>query len=175
MLVRAYRRQNRSPFISAIAANPFGAHDDFNPESGHVIPGLIRRADEARRRREPTLTVWGTGKPRREFIAAQDLADACIFLMNHYDDSDPINIGTGVNLTIAEVAAAVASAVGYRGRLRFDSTKADGAPLKCLDSSPLSALGWRPSADFDSALSETYQWFLQHVIKEESAHGCAAV
>lgn len=174
-LVQAYRRQYGSHFVSAIAANPFGPHDDFNPEAGHVIPALIRRAHEARRSQDPTLTVWGTGTPRREFIAAKDLADACLFVMKNYNDAQPINLGTGIHLTIAEVANAVTSTVGYQGKLRFDATKANGAPLKCLDSTPLRALGWRPSVDFASALAETYQWFLHHVIKEEHAHGCAAV
>jgi GDP-L-fucose synthase len=175
MLCKAYRRQYGSRFVSAIAANPFGPHDDFSPEAGHVIPALMRRAYEARQRQDSTLTVWGTGAPRREFISAEELADACLFVMNHYEGDDPINLGTGINLTIAEVAAAVAGVVGYQGQIRFDPARPDGAPLKCLDSSPLRALGWRPSADFASALSATYQWFLHHVIKEESAHGCAPV
>src|SRR5262249_52993148 len=148
-----------SRFITAFPANPFGPHDDFSPRSGHVIPSLIRRAHEARRRGEPVLTVWGTGIPRREVIYAPDLADACLFVMQHYDAPEPINLGGAIELSIAEVARAVAEVVGYRSRLRFDAAKPDGMPRKALDSRPLRALGWRPTTDFHTALAETYDWF----------------
>jgi GDP-L-fucose synthase len=175
VLCQAYRQQYGLRCITAIAANPFGPHDDFSPEGGHVIPALLRRAHEARQRQEPTLTVWGTGTPRREFIAARDLADACLFVMRHYDGPEPINLGTGIDLSIAEVAHAVARAVDFRGTIRFDPTRPNGAPLKMLDSTPLRALGWCPSVPFASALAETYQWFLHQVLMEERTHGCAAV
>jgi GDP-L-fucose synthase len=163
-LCAAYRRQYGAPFVTAIPANPFGPHDDFGPESGHVIPALIRRAHEARQNGEPTLTVWGTGAPVREFLYAPDLADACLFVMGRYDGEAPINLGGGETLSIAEAARAVAEVVGYTGELVFDASKPDGMPLKVLDSRPLRALGWRPSTDFRTALAQTYDWFLRHAL-----------
>lgn len=174
-LCDAYRRQYGSLFITAFPANPFGPHDDFTADGGHVLPALIRRAHEAKVRGEPTLTVWGTGTPRREFLFARDLADACLFVMEHYDDEPPINLGVGTDLSIAEAARAVAEVVGYRGRIVFDASHPDGAPLKRLDSSPLHALGWRPAVDFRPALSETYHWFLHHAVTEDPAHVRQAV
>lgn len=174
-LCRAYRRQYGVRFITAFPANPFGPHDDFTAAGGHVVPALIRRAHEAMLRDEPTLTVWGSGAARREFLFARDLADACLFLLRRYDDEPPINIGSGVELTIAEVAAAVAEAVGYRGRIVFDASRPDGAPRKALDSRPLRALGWRARTTFAAALAETYHWFLQHRVTEDLAHGHATL
>lgn len=174
-LCDAYRRQYGCRFITAFPANPFGPHDDFGPDSGHVIPALLRRAHEAKGRGDRELTVWGTGFPRREFIYSRDLADACLFAMQHYDGERPINLGGGTDLSIADAARTIAEVVGFRGRLGFDASKPDGAPLKALDSSELLALGWRPSTDFRSAVAETYTWFLQHVAKEGADHACAAV
>jgi GDP-L-fucose synthase len=159
-LCDAYRRQHGAPFITAIPANAYGPHDDFSHEGGHVIPALIRRAHEAKLRDEPELTVWGTGTPRREFIFARDLADAAVFVMDCYDGPEPINLGGGADLSIAEAAHLVAGAVGYRGRIRFDASQPDGMPLKMLDAGPLRSLGWRLSVDFPTGLAETYEWFL---------------
>jgi GDP-L-fucose synthase len=161
-LCDAYRRQYGARFVTAIPANAFGPHDDFSPDGGHVIPALIRRAHEAKLRDEPALTVWGTGTPRREFLFARDLADACLFVLRHHEGPEPINLGGGIELTVADAARAVVHAVGYRGRLTFDASRPDGAPRKVLDSGPLRALGWRPSVDFRTALAETYDWFLRH-------------
>jgi GDP-L-fucose synthase len=161
-LCAAYREEFAAPFVTAIPANPFGPHDDFSDEAGHVIPALLRRAHEAKLDSLPSLTVWGSGRPRREFLCTSDLADACVFVMRNYDGAHPINLGGGVALSIAEVARAVAEVVGYRGRLVFDASKPDGMPLKMLDSRPLQALGWRPTTDFATALAQTYDWFLQH-------------
>jgi GDP-L-fucose synthase len=174
-LCEAYRRQYGARFITAFPSNPFGPHDDFGPEVGHVIPALIRRAHEAKRRCDPELWVWGTGKPRRDFIYSRDLADACLFVMRHYDGPEPINLGGATNLSIAEVARAVVEVVGYPGRLRFDAGKPDGMPLKALDTSRLRRLGWRPSTSFRTALAATYAWFLHHVVKEDPTHVRAAV
>jgi GDP-L-fucose synthase len=162
-LCAAYRHQHGSPFVTAIPCNAFGPHDDFTADGGHVIPALLRRAHEARLADAPTLTVWGTGAPRRDFLCAGDVADACLFVMRHYDGAEPINLGSGVALSIAEVARSVVATVGYRGGLCFDPSQPDGAPLKMLDSLPLHALGWRPRTDFMTALAETYEWFLAHV------------
>jgi GDP-L-fucose synthase len=174
-LCDAYRRQYGCRFIIAIPTNSFGPHDDFSPDSGHVIPALIRRAHEAKARDDPNLVIWGTGIPRREFLFSRDLADACLFVMRNYDGDQPINVGGGSVLSIAEAARTVADVVGFQGRLTFDSTKPDGAPLKALDASELLALGWRPSTDFRSAIEQTYHWFLQHCITEDLAHERTAI
>ncbi len=174
-LCAAYRRQYGARFITAIPANTFGPHDDFSPDGGHVLAALLRRAHEAKAHDEPELVVWGTGLPRREFVYSRDLADACVFVLRHYDGEQPINLGGGPVLSIAEAAQAVVDVVGYRGRLRFDATRPDGARLKALDSTPLRSLGWRPATDFQTALKETYAWFLHHACTEAPADVRAAV
>ncbi len=161
-LCDAFRRQHGCRFITGFPANAFGSHDDFAPESGHVIPALIRRAHEAKENGDAVLAVWGSGTPRREFIFSSDLASACLFVMEKYDGDAPINLGGGTDLSIAEVARTVAEVVGFRGRLVFDTTKPDGAPLKALDSAPLLAMGWRATTKFQDAVAETYEWFLRH-------------
>jgi GDP-L-fucose synthase len=160
-LCQAYRQQYDCCFITGFPASPFGRHDDFGLDSGHVITALIRRAHQATVNGERELTVWGTGKPRREFIFSRDLADACLFAMQHYDGAAPINLGGGANLSIADAASTIAEVVGFRGRIVLDTSKPDGAPLKALDSSVLRSLGWRPTTDFRSAVAETYEWFLR--------------
>lgn len=162
-LCAAYRQQYGANFVTAIPANPFGPHDDFSADGGHVIPALLRRTDQARLDGEPTLTIWGTGAPLREFLYAADLADACVFVMRQYDGAGPINLGGGVEGSIADVAHAIAEVVGYRGQLLFDATRPDGAPRKCLDASELLGLGWRPRTAFFDALERTYRWYLDHV------------
>ncbi len=158
-LCAAYRRQYGANFVTAIPANLFGPHDDFNPDSGHVLPALLRRCHEARLRDEPEVIVWGMGTARREFLFTRDLADACVFVMRHYDGAEPINLGGAEDVSILEAAHAVADVVGYRGRLRCDPSKPDGMALKRLDCSPLARLGWRPGTEFRTALAETYKWF----------------
>jgi GDP-L-fucose synthase len=167
-LCEAYRRQYEAPFVTAIPANAFGPRDDFSAEDSHVVPGLIRRFHEANERGESEVRVWGSGRPRREFIYSRDLADACLFVMNEYEDTEPINLGGGQDLSIAETAAAIAAVVGYRGRIAFDASRPDGMPLKSLDAGPLRRLGWTPPTDFHTALAETYDWFLRHIIPQES-------
>lgn len=174
-LCRAYRQQFGANFVTAIPANAFGRHDDFDPATGHVIPALIARCHQAKMHGEPELTVWGTGQPRREFVYAADVADACLFVMNSYDGEAPINLGGSESLSIAEVAQVVADVVGYDGRLDFDVTRPDGMPLKMLDSSSLALLGWRPATDFRTALTETYHWFLQHEVMEDHGHDGSTV
>ena len=174
-LCDAFRSQYGCRFVTAFPANPFGPHDDFGPDSGHVVPALLRRAHEAAERNDPTLTIWGSGTPRREFIFSRDLADACVFAMRHYDGSSPINLGGGTDRSIAEVAHTIANVVGFRGRLVFDTSLPDGAPRKGLDSSILRTLGWRPTTDFRTAVTETYNWFLQHTAREGREHACATV
>ena len=174
-LCGAFRDQHGANFVSAIPANAFGPGDDFSADAGHVIPALMRRFHEAKRDGRPEVAVWGSGTPRREFVAACDIADAAVFVMRHYDSPDPINLGDGTDASIAEVARLVAAVVGYRGRLVFDTTKPDGMPLKRLDSSPLFALGWRPSTTFEDALAETYAWFMQHEVTEDHDHATATL
>lgn len=173
-LCQAYRRQYGSPFICAIPTNAFGPHDDFSPEAAHVLPALLRKIHEAKTRGDGHVALWGTGTPRREFLYAPDLADACLLVMRQYEELEPINLGGGMELTIAGLARLIAEIVGYRGQLCFDPTRPDGAPLKTLDAGPLFALGWRPRTAFRTALDQTYDWFLRHGIKEE-AHVPAAV
>ena len=162
VLCQAYRQQDAAPFISAIPANPFGPGDDFRLEESHVIPALIRRTHEAKRQGAPAVTIWGTGTARREFIFADDLADACVFAMRHYDGWEPINLGGGGDRTIEALATDIKDVVGYQGELRFDATKPDGMPVKVLDASILQGLGWSPSTPFRQALAATYRWFLAH-------------
>jgi GDP-L-fucose synthase len=174
-LCDAYCRQYGANFITVFPANVFGPEDDFDPESGHIIAGLMRRMYAASVRRDPTVAIWGTGKPRREFIFSRDLASACIFLMQHYNGPEPINAGSGCELSIAEVAREIADVVGYEGALFFDTSKPDGMPLKSLDSSKLLALGWRPRGDFRSALEETFAWFREQHDLEDTDHVRALV
>ncbi|MBN9521608.1 GDP-L-fucose synthase [bacterium] len=174
VLCDAFRRQYGCRFVTGFPANPFGPGDDFGADSGHVIPALIRRAHEAKECGDSALTVWGTGAPQREFLFSRDLASACLFAMRHYDGDAPLNLGGGSVLSIAAAARVVADVVGFRGRLAFDSSKPDGAPLKALDSSGLLALGWTPATPFRTAVEETYHWFLHHAT-EGAAHAGSTV
>jgi GDP-L-fucose synthase len=160
-LCEAYRQQYGADFFTAIPTNAFGPGDDFSPESGHVIPALMRRMHEARQRGDDVLNIWGSGRPIREFLFAPDLADACLFVMKHNHNCEPINLGGQTALSIAETARLIAEVVGYKGTLRFDAQRPDGMPCKTLDSSRLRELGWQPPTDFRTALAETYRWFLE--------------
>jgi len=162
-LCQAYRQQHGANFIVGIPANAFGPGDDFGLEDAHVIAALMRKMHEARDRHAPFVEIWGTGAPRREFIFADDLADACIFVMKRYDGAEPINLGGGVDGSIAELALHIKEVVGYTGELRFDPDKPDGMPLKVLDSSVLRSMGWKPREPFLEALSLTYAGFVRGV------------
>lgn len=175
ILCQAYRRQYGAPFVTAIPANAFGPGDDFSPENSHVIPGLFRKFHEARQRGEAEVRIWGSGRPRREFIYARDLADACLFVMRNYDADEPINLGGSQEFSIAETASAVAEVVGYQGKLSFDDSRPDGMPRKSLDCEPLRKLGWTPSTAFHTALAETYDWFLRHLVPQENRDARKAV
>jgi GDP-L-fucose synthase len=158
-LCQMLRQQYGCDFISVVPANLYGPGDNFDPLAGHVVPGLLRRADEARRLRAPELSIWGTGNARREFMHVDDCADALVFLMQNYSDPRLINVGTGQEVSIAELAMKVRDVVGYDGELVFDTSKPDGMPRKLLDSSRILALGWRPRITLDEGLGETYRWF----------------
>jgi GDP-L-fucose synthase len=160
---QAYRSQYGTDIISVMPTNLYGPRDNFDLVSSHVMPALIRKMHEAKSTGAPEVTLWGTGSPRREFLHVQDLVDALLFLMNHYSEPEIVNVGTGSDLTIAALAALVAEAVGYRGRIAYDTSKPDGTPIKCSDSSKLLALGWKPKIDLVSGIRETYLWFLDHV------------
>ena len=161
-LVQACRRQYGCDFISAMPTNLYGPGDNFDPASGHVVPGLIAKMHAAKIAGAAEVEVWGTGRPRRELLHVDDLADACVRLLEVYSDELPINVGCGVDLTIAELAEKVRAVVGFEGRLRFDPTRPDGAPQKLLDISRLAALGWRPQIPLDQGLAATYRWYLDH-------------
>ena len=160
-LCQAYRQEYGDHFIVGIPANAFGPNDDFEPENAHVIAALLVRMHDAKLRGLPSINIWGTGNPRREFVYVDDLAKACLFVMHHYDDSQPINLGGGTDVAIKDLAALIKEIVGYKGNLEFDPTRPDGMPFKALDSSPLLSLGWQPTISFQSALEATYQAYLQ--------------
>jgi GDP-L-fucose synthase len=174
-LCQAYRRQFGNAFITAIPANTFGPDDNFNLDNSHVIAALMRRMHEAKIRGDKSVTIWGSGIPRREFIFSQDLAHACLFLMDTYYGDEPINIGVGQDWSIQEIAEMTCEIVGYSGELKFDRTRPDGTPAKLLDSSHLANMGWKPRVSICDALAITYEWFQQHQsqIKEmENARTC---
>ena len=177
-LCQAYSRQHGRNFISGIPANAFGIEDDFSPAGGHVIPALIGKVHKAKVESLPSVSIWGTGTPRREFIFADDLADACLFVMREYNAAQtPINLGCGEDLSIRETAELIREVVGYAGELIFDVTKPDGMPLKSLDSAPLIRLGWRPSTPIVKALTETYEAYLigERKLEQEGTHVRTAV
>jgi GDP-L-fucose synthase len=158
-LAEAYRRQHGDDFISLMPTNLYGPGDNYHPEHSHVPAALIRRMHEAKLAGSPSVTIWGSGKPRREFLYVDDLADACVFALEHYSDAGFLNVGTGTDLSIAEFARLVADVVGYRGELRYDLTRPDGTPQKLLDVSKLSALGWRAKIDLRTGLAAAYADF----------------
>ena len=160
-LCETYRRQYGDDFISAMPTNLYGPGDNFDLEGGHVLPALVRRFHEAKEAADPTVTVWGTGTARREFLHVDDLADACLFLMDHYSDAGHVNVGTGVDLTIRELAEAVRDLVHPGAELSFDTSKPDGMPRKVLDVSRLADLGWTASTTLADGLAGTYEWFLE--------------
>lgn len=160
-LVRALRCQHQVRFVSAIPADAFGPDDAFDAENAHVVPALLRRFAEARAAGAPFVEVWGSGRPVREPIYADDVADACLHVLEHHDEDEPINIGSGWVMSVAQIAATIKDVVGYRGEVRFDASKPDGAPTKVLDSAPLLRLGWRPRWSFQDALRATYEAFRQ--------------
>jgi GDP-L-fucose synthase len=163
-LCEKYREQYNKNFISAMPTNLYGPGDNFHPDHSHVIPGLIRRFHEAKRDNLPTVTIWGSGAPRREFLYVEDLANALVFLMNEYEGAETINVGCGEDLTIRELAMLVQEVVEYKGTLAFDTSKPDGTPRKLLDTSKINALGWKPSTDLRDGLREAYTWALSNNI-----------
>ncbi|MDE2513959.1 MAG: GDP-L-fucose synthase, partial [Alphaproteobacteria bacterium] len=158
-LCAAYRRQWQCDFISAQPTNLYGPGDRYDLEGSHVIPALIMKIDRAKRENASTVDIWGSGRPRREFLHVDDLADAMVFLMERYSDESHVNVGWGEDLTIAELAHAIAHVVGYKGTFRFDTSKPDGTPRKLLDTGKLDALGWRPRIRLNEGLADAYRWY----------------
>jgi len=161
-MCQAYRRQYGFRAIAVMPTNLYGPGDNFSLEDSHVLPALIRRFHDAKQAGAAAVTIWGTGKPRREFLHVDDLADALVFLMRTYDDAELVNIGCGTDLSIAELAAIVREVVGFTGEVRFDTSRPDGTPRKLLDVSRLDALGWRAARGLREGIAGTYRWFLEH-------------
>jgi GDP-L-fucose synthase len=161
--VQAVRRQYGLPWISAMPTNLYGPNDNFSPTSSHVLPALIRRYDDAVRSGAQSVTNWGTGSPRREFLHTDDMADACLHLFEHYDGSDQVNVGTGVDVTIREVAEIVAAEVGYTAETEWDTTKPDGTPQKLLDVSKLAQTGWTSKISLREGVERTVAWYREHL------------
>ncbi|MET7873660.1 GDP-L-fucose synthase family protein [Streptomyces cyaneofuscatus] len=157
---QSYRRQYGASYISAMPTNLFGPGDNFDLETSHVLPALIRRFHEAQRDGAPEVTLWGSGSPRREFLHVDDLAAACVTLLETYDDDAPVNIGCGEDLTIRELAATIAEVTGYQGRIGWDTSKPDGTPRKLLDVSRLTSLGFKPQIPLRDGIARTYAWWL---------------
>jgi GDP-L-fucose synthase len=162
-MCQAYRRQYGFNAISLMPTNLYGPGDNFDLQNSHVLPALIRRFHEAKERGDATLSIWGTGTPRREFLHVADLADAVVYLLETYDGEDIVNVGWGEDVTIRELAETVAAVAGFQGSLVFDTNKPDGTPRKLLDTTRLTALGWKPKIPLRAGIESTYAWFQQHV------------
>jgi GDP-L-fucose synthase len=161
-LCQAYAREYGKNFLSAMPTNLYGPHDNFDLHTSHVLPALIRKVHEAKKSGAPEVLVWGTGTPRREFLHADDLADACVFLLKNYDSPELINIGSGEDTTIRELAELVCEVLGYDGTLVYDPTKPDGTPRKLMDSSRLFSLGWKPKISLREGIAHAHAWFLEN-------------
>ena len=161
-MCQAYRRQYGFDAICAIPTNLYGPGDNFSAKDSHVLPALLRRFHEAKEGGAAEVVLWGSGRPRREFLYVDDLADACLFLMQRYEDEQPINVGWGRDQTIAELAETVARIVGFSGVLQYDASKPDGTPRKLLDTTRLTALGWTPRTELATGIRATYEWFLNN-------------
>lgn len=166
-MCQAYRRQYGFNAISAMPTNLYGPGDNFDLQSSHVLPALIRKIHEAKKRNDEEVELWGTGAPRREFLHVDDLADACLFLMEGYESERWINVGWGQDITILELAQTVARSVGFKGNFRFDTTKPDGTPRKLLDTSQATMLGWQPRVRLEDGIRSTYSWFLENCTSDQ--------
>jgi GDP-L-fucose synthase len=162
MTCQSYNRQYHTNYISVMPTNLYGPNDNFDLETSHALAALIRKFHEAKLKSDPSVTLWGTGSPRREFLHVDDLADACVFLMNHYDDSEIINVGYGEDIPIADLALLIKDIVGYVGRIEYDADKPDGTPRKLLDSSKLNSLGWKPKLFLEEGIRRTYEWYCEN-------------
>jgi len=164
-LCQAYAREYGANFISAMPTNLYGPNDNFDLETSHVLAALLRKAHEAKTRKDRRLIVWGSGKPRREFLHVDDLASACLLLLEKYDSSEIINVGCGEDISIRELAELICDVVGFNGEIAWDTTKPDGTPRKLLDVTKLRALGWKPSILLRDGIGRTYEWFLANYVR----------
>jgi GDP-L-fucose synthase len=164
-LCQAFSREYDANFISAMPTNLYGPNDNFDLETSHALAALLRKAHEAKTRKERKLIVWGSGKPRREFLYVEDLASACLFLLEKYDSPEIINVGCGEDLSIRELAELICDVVGFDGELAWDTTKPDGTPRKLLDITKLRRLGWQPAIPLRDGIAQTYDWFLKNVAR----------
>ena len=160
-LTEYYHRQYGKRFISAMPPNLYGYGDNFHPEHSHVIPGLLRRLHECKASGNPEFTVWGTGSPLREFMFVDDLAKGCLFLLDHYEDAQFINVGSGEEVTVRELVQLLVKIVGYEGKVHFDTTKPDGTPRKLMDSNRIRSMGWKSSTSLSDGLQKTYEWYMK--------------
>lgn len=161
-LCQAYRQQYNRKYISAMPTNLYGPNDNYDLTTSHVLPALIRKVDHAKRNKIDEVVIWGTGTPRREFLHADDCANACVYLLKHYDDAMHINVGSGEDLTINELVAVVGDVIGYTGRITHDLSKPDGTPRKLMSSNRLTSLGWKPTIELRDGIESAYKWFLEH-------------
>ena len=161
-MCESYNRQYGTTYISVMPTNLYGPQDNFDLKTSHVLPALIRKFHEAKKHNNPNVEIWGTGTPRREFLYSDDLADACVFLMNNYSESQFVNIGVGEDITIKELAEKIKVVVGYNGALTFDTSKPDGTPRKLVDVTKLNSLGWKAKISLDEGLRKAYNWFLEN-------------
>ncbi|MBW2645438.1 MAG: GDP-L-fucose synthase [Deltaproteobacteria bacterium] len=159
-MCQAYNREHGTNFISVMPTNLYGPGDNFDLRNSHVIPALIRKFHEAKKGAENKVVIWGSGTPRREFLYVDDLADACMFLMSHYNDSEIINIGSGTDITISDFALLIKDIVGFEGEMIFDTSKPDGTPRKLLDVTKIKKLGWTPKIDLKEGIKQTYEWYV---------------
>ena len=162
-MCQSYNRQYGTQYISVMPTNLYGPHDNFNLETSHVLPAFIRKFHEAKTEGKSEVEIWGTGAPRRELLHVDDLAEACLFLMNNYNESEIINVGTGLDITIKKLAEKTASITGYQGKLRFDTSKPDGTPLKLLDISKIQSLGWQAEIALNDGIRNTYLWYKENL------------
>lgn len=162
-MCQAYRRQYGFDAVSAMPTNLYGPEDNFHPQNSHVLPALLRRFHEAATRKAPSVTLWGNGTALREFLHVDDMAEACLFLLRHYSGEEHVNVGSGKELSIAQLARLTADTVGYEGRLEWDPSQPDGMPRKLMDSSRLFAMGWTPRISLEEGIAETYAWYREHL------------
>jgi len=166
-MCQSYNKQYGTNYISAMPTNLYGENDNFDLQSSHVMPALIRKFHEAKLSNQLSVEVWGTGTPKREFLYSDDLADACVYLMNHYNEDDIINIGVGEDVSIKELAETVQRVVGFEGELKFDTTKPDGTPRKLVDTTKINQLGWTAKVELEDGIRKAYDWFLNNTDKLE--------
>jgi GDP-L-fucose synthase len=168
-LCQSYNRQYGSRFISVMPTNIYGQNDNYDLHSSHVMPALIRKFHEAKEQKSPYVEIWGSGKPKREFLHADDLADACLYLMEHYESSDIVNVGVGEDISIQELAEKIKQVIGYEGLINYDPSKPDGTPRKLVDVTRINQLGWLATIPLEVGLQMTYDWYLQNQIYTEDS------